>query len=186
MSRKSYLANLAKETRERRDESFETSSVLKTSVDESLEDELSQLTLEDLLAKLKSGQTTSSDLVHAFAQRSAKYGGPAGMNAITEQFFDEALEKSKPFAESGYLADGLLRGIPISVKDCLGKAGALQTGGLSCRCEEKYRSKEDSVIVDVLQRAGAIVLVRGKSLWKLCVHRTVIMCNNPQETFLSA
>ena len=161
MGRKEYLKELAEKTRQRRDESFLASAVLKTTREPDLEQEVVSLNLPELVSRVEKGKLTATDLVRVFAHRCAAYGGPNGVNAITEQFFDEAAEKAESFQHSGHLRSELLRGIPISVKDCIGKAGALQTGGLSCRCEEKFRSKEDSVIVDVLQRAGAIVIARG-------------------------
>ena len=167
MGRRAYLKRLATKTREERDRSFEVSTVLTKEIDEDLKDEMVELTVSSLLAKIEAGEVSASDLVSAFAQRSAKYGGPQGANAITEQFFDEAATKAEVFSDSEHLKGQLLRGIPISVKDCVGKAGALQTGGLSCRCEEKFRATKDSVIVDVLQRAGAIVLERGTTKLKL-------------------
>jgi Asp-tRNA(Asn)/Glu-tRNA(Gln) amidotransferase A subunit family amidase len=54
-----------------------------------------------------------------------------------------------------------LFGVPISVKDCIGMKGSLSTGGLQCRTREDLRFKEDSLIVAIVRKAGALPMVRG-------------------------
>ena len=80
------------------------------------------------------------------------------MNAITEEFYDEALGLAET---CGDRKSGVLLGVPLSVKDCVGKNGALCTMGMACRAGEEHRMTVDSVIVQCIQDAGGSVLVRG-------------------------
>ena len=54
-----------------------------------------------------------------------------------------------------------MHGIPISVKDSINMKGMLSTIGCAYLASDKYRSKEDAVLVKQFLIAGAIPLVRG-------------------------
>ena len=58
-------------------------------------------------------------------------------------------------------APGLLEGVPISIKDCIGVKDTYQTGGLAVRTLPEHLSKTDSVLTATLRDAGAIPIVRG-------------------------
>lgn len=118
------------------------------------------LTACEISTMVSSGKLNAQQVVHCLALRCAKHGRGRAVNAITEEFYDEAYETASTVDKSS--SEKPLLGVPVSVKDCLGKKGALQTGGLACRAQEKHRSTEDSVLVRQLQEGGALVLVRGK------------------------
>eukprot|EP00927_Polykrikos_kofoidii_P050793 TRINITY_DN44669_c0_g1_i1.p1 TRINITY_DN44669_c0_g1~~TRINITY_DN44669_c0_g1_i1.p1 ORF type:complete len:603 (+),score=85.45 TRINITY_DN44669_c0_g1_i1:84-1892(+) len=92
------------------------------------------------------------------AQRCAQYGRKNCTNAITEEFYDEAFDTDISAAAK---AKAPLCGVPISIKDCIGMRGALQTGGLACRAEETHRCNADSIVVKILRMQGALPMVRG-------------------------
>jgi len=121
--------------------------------------EVHELTATEIREKVVSGDLSASDVVLAFAQRCARYGRSHGVNAITEEFYDDAFKLSKSLDPNS--AASLLFGVPVSVKDCIGLAGALMTGGLACRAEEKRRSEYDSVVVRLVKRHGGLPMVRG-------------------------
>mmetsp|Transcript_29848 Transcript_29848/g.59358 ORF Transcript_29848/g.59358 Transcript_29848/m.59358 type:complete len:612 (-) Transcript_29848:46-1881(-) len=96
------------------------------------------------------------DVVAALAQRIAtvswRVEGKETCNAVTEELYNEAFEAPTP-------TKGVLRGVPITVKDCIGVAGCVQTGGLACRANKVY--DDDCALVATLREAGAVVLARG-------------------------
>ena len=112
----------------------------------------------------------------ALAQRCRKYGRKEdGVNAITEELYDEALEDAKKLIQESAtktLRDfPLLYGVPISVKDCIAIKGTFSTGGLACRLNST--SKEDSLIVQVLKKAGAIPICRGNTIQLMMLPESV-------------
>lgn len=72
------------------------------------------------------------------------------LNAFTQIFADEAREAAKA------PPDGPLRGVPIAVKDLYDLAGAISSG--CCVAYEDRRAAQDSVVVDKLRKAGAIIV----------------------------
>lgn len=154
--RKQELKNVAAECIKNRD--AKVHKILKSSEGASHID-LHQLSVSELKLKIEKGEIKPSQAVAALAIRCSKYGGISGVNAITEEFYDEAFESALELDSKNSI--GLLHGIPISVKDCIGFAGALQTGGLACRSGEEWRCKTDSFLVELIRKCGALPMVRG-------------------------
>ena len=126
-------------------------------------------TAADTRTLIASGKLDPAENVLQLARRCRLYGRNCngdtdqGVNAITEEFYDEAFIKAKELKSMKRKRDDvpLLYGVPISVKDCIAMKGALQTGGLACRASEKHRSKTDCLLLSVLRSAGALPMVRG-------------------------
>ena len=78
-----------------------------------------------------------------------------GVNALTEELYTEAFKKKEKA--------GLLKNVPITVKDCIGVQGCLSTGGLSVRADSSKISDSNSLVVQTLIDQGAIVLARGNT-----------------------
>lgn len=124
----------------------------------------------EIVSAIHRGDLSARELILVLAKRCVLYGRRNVTNVITEEFYDEAYaaaeiiegnKKSKDDVDDDDDNKKVLLGVPISVKDCIGLKGAFQTGGLQCRTDEKYRSTEDSLIVQVLRSAGALPCVRG-------------------------
>lgn len=108
-------------------------------------------TLTDLAAALQTDETTPSRLVEHFLERIAQIdkSGPR-LNAILELNPEvrSRADRCKP---------GLLRGLPILIKDNIETADAMQTtaGSLALRdCKPKH----DAALVTRLREAGALIL----------------------------
>mmetsp|Transcript_34149 Transcript_34149/g.50185 ORF Transcript_34149/g.50185 Transcript_34149/m.50185 type:complete len:617 (+) Transcript_34149:99-1949(+) len=119
-----------------------------------------------------SGELRADENLLILAKRCQRYGrsdcaeDTTSVNAITEEFYDEAYEVAKamePATRSAEFNAPPLYGVPISVKDAIAQKGALQTGGLACRTSESHRSTKDCALVQVLRSAGALPIVRGNT-----------------------
>jgi Asp-tRNA(Asn)/Glu-tRNA(Gln) amidotransferase A subunit family amidase len=123
------------------------------------ENDVELLTATETRDLIASGDLDPSDHVVRLAKRCRQYGrDERRANAITEEFYDEAFEASEKIKVNGKKG-GVLAGVPISVKDCIGLKGAYSTGGFACRLQR--RDTEDSLIIQVLKSAGALPLCRG-------------------------
>ena len=105
-----------------------------------------------------------------------------GVNAITEELYDEAYEEAKEkllqlnaagrTKQQRQQGDHqVLFGVPISVKDRFAIKGHLQTGGMACRL--KSIATEDSLIVQLLKDAGAIPLCMSNTVQTMTLPETV-------------
>lgn len=117
--------------------------------------QLTDLPPETLLPLLQTGQVSAVDVTTAYLQRAAIAQGL--VNCLTELLATRALNRAKEldaFFQQHKRPIGPLHGLPISVKEHLGFEGL--------RCTTGYVShwgniaKEDSHLVTILQRAGAV------------------------------
>ena len=90
-------------------------------------------------------------------------GDKKGVNCIAEELYEDAFEQAAAEVEQAKEKKTdvkvVLKGCPISVKDCIGVRGALSTGGMSCRADKV--SMRDSALVSTLRSQGALILCRG-------------------------
>ena len=70
--------------------------------------------------QVRRGKLDARAHVSTLAKRAARYGRRDCVNAITEEFYDEAYSA----AGGSSTSDEPLAGVPISVKDCIGQKGA--------------------------------------------------------------
>lgn len=133
------------------------------------------LTAAETRNQILAGKLRATDHMVTMAQKCRTYGrASTGINAITEEFYDEAYEaaavldnEKEEFIQHNNNKKqqhilsrvSLLWGVPLCVKDFAGVKGSLSTGGLACRLNR--RDKEDALIVQALRHAGAIPLVKG-------------------------
>ncbi|GMI20626.1 hypothetical protein TrRE_jg12511, partial [Triparma retinervis] len=104
------------------------------------------------------------DLVSSLSSRTSKicsFRNPSGINATAEELYKEGYKQACQQVKSPPPSTAVLRNVPISVKDCIGVRGCLQTGGLAVRTLERHRSPADSALVATLRSEGAIPIVRG-------------------------
>ncbi|GAW17476.1 hypothetical protein ANO14919_069330 [Xylariales sp. No.14919] len=115
-------------------------------------------TFSELAAKIRRGEIKSSDLIETHIARSVS---KLTTNCLTEILFGDALNRAK-FLDR-YLIDygrpvGPLHGIPVTLKDQFDVKGFDSTLGYVGR---SFRpAPKDSVLVDMLQSLGAIIMAK--------------------------
>jgi fatty acid amide hydrolase 2 len=137
------------------------------------EAELTHLSATELAAAIRSGQTTSTEVVEAHIAVLERIRdlnalavdrfGPARAEAAAA---DEAIRRGEPDLPP-------LHGVPCTVKEMLAVEGMPHTGGYPHR--RKFREQADAPVVARLRAAGAIVLGLGNT----CGFLVWIESNNP-------
>jgi aspartyl-tRNA(Asn)/glutamyl-tRNA(Gln) amidotransferase subunit A len=122
------------------------------------DEELADLSLQQLSTMVRSGEITSKKLVQVYLDRIEKYGGSKGLNAYitvaSEAAMKEAEQLDKLAKEKKF--KGPLHGLPIAVKDNLDTKDIRTTGGSKILAQ--WKPKQDAYAVEKLKKAGAIVL----------------------------
>lgn len=117
----------------------------------------------DLRRMLASRKISSADAVRVLAGRARRIGREQ-LNAVTEEFYEEAYQRAKFLDETVTpeqwqdIAKFPLLGVPISIKDSFHQKGAYSTCGMSVYCQEP--KTDDGLLVELLRDAGAILFVR--------------------------
>jgi len=123
----------------------------------------SEATLAEAVVLMRRGKLTSATLTEAYLERIQRYD--ATYQAYTEVTGDAALAAARKAdkgqrAGAGTAAGGLLRGIPLCVKD------NYFTKGVPTRCNsyifEDFVPDQDATAVARLKAAGGIVLGKGQ------------------------
>lgn len=104
----------------------------------------------DVLKALQDGTFTAEELLLATKHRAAE--ATAQTNSVV-QFFDGAEEESKGISSSH---SGILKGIPVSIKECFGVTGYHSTIGLGKFCNDDGIAHEDALIVKAVRAAGGV------------------------------
>ena len=134
-----------------------------------------ELDVRGLREGLMRGDFTSVDLVNLFAERSYRIGRRLCMSG--QENFEEATKMAKKRDQERRKARlsnsenelPLMHGIPISVKDQIDQKGKFTSVGLAYLCSDVAR--EDSPIVELYLKAGAIPLVRGNcAMGAMAIH----------------
>ena len=119
-------------------------------------EELVEVSITELLAKLKAGTTTSVALVRAYAARIAVLN--EALHAVLEIDRDaETLAATLDAERQAGKLRGALHGIPILVKDNIDTAGTLKTSAGSLALAD-LPAPRDAFVVAQLRAAGAIIL----------------------------
>ncbi|XP_066297892.1 vitamin D3 hydroxylase-associated protein-like [Branchiostoma lanceolatum] len=116
--------------------------------------EIISLTLPQLSQQLKDGQLSAVQVLQAYQQKAMAVHDD--INCVTEPIPD-ALFRAKELDSAGQRS-GLLYGVPVSIKDNIDIKGMANTLGL-VKYLENY-AEEDSVIVRVLRKQGAVPFVK--------------------------
>lgn len=125
---------------------------------------------------MATGQVKCVDVMHVFIARARIFGRDTlGLNAITEELYDEALARAAyidtlPPAAWADLEKYPLLGIPVSIKDQFDQVGCYSTMGLACRCTAP--KSQDALIIKALVEAGAIPFVRSNTCQFLMMAET--------------
>lgn len=118
--------------------------------------ELTELSLTEAAARVRSGDVTATQLVEACLARIAHYDPK--LDAFITVCKDKALRQAQQLdadQRAGRIR-GPLHGVPIAIKDIIDTAGIRTTGG-SALFEDRVPS-EDATVVARLLAAGAIVI----------------------------
>jgi Asp-tRNA(Asn)/Glu-tRNA(Gln) amidotransferase A subunit family amidase len=127
--------------------------------------QIAMLSCSELRMAMRKGKLSCERIMLAFCRRSHELGR-LGVNAVTEELYDEALATARALDISGILLakeeDPLkpLLGLPVSIKDSVDQEGCFSSCGLARLVHPEKRSKKDSVVVSLLRDAGAIPFVR--------------------------
>lgn len=114
------------------------------------------MSVQDIAARLESGDITSVQLVDHFLQRIAEHDGRYGAYIAT--YADEARQaaQSADLARRAGCALGPLHGIPIAVKDLFDMEGRITMGG--CEAYRERRGTVTATLIRRLQQHGMIIL----------------------------
>ncbi|CAK1358673.1 unnamed protein product [Cercospora beticola] len=124
-----------------------------------LELEITESSATNILGKIRCRRWSATQVTLAFCKRAAI--AHQAVNCVSEFMFDEALRTAH--ALDDYMAEhnktiGPLHGLPISIKEHIELKGSRATAGLWAWAD--FRSQEDSVVVHMLRRQGAIFHVK--------------------------
>jgi amidase len=108
-------------------------------------------TATELLADLRAGRFTSRELTEMYIRRIEKYD--SRLNAVVVRDFERAREAARAADQGG---SGLLRGLPITLKESINVAGLHTTCGVP---EWKdFLSQHDAPAWNRLRAAGAVLM----------------------------
>ncbi|KAM6962519.1 fatty-acid amide hydrolase 1 [Aplochiton taeniatus] len=110
------------------------------------------LSLTELTKGLKEGPLTPEDVFYTYMEKTLEINGR--LNCCTE-ILCESFDQLKSV---GSYKEGLLYGVPISIKDNIGYKDHDSTCGVLCKLD--HPAPADSVVVQVLKRQGAIPFVK--------------------------
>jgi amidase len=108
-------------------------------------------TATELLTDLRAGAVTASELTEMYIGRIEKFDGP--LNAVVERDFTRAREQARAADRGG---TGLLRGLPITIKESFNVAGLHTTCGVPEWRD--FVSQHDAPAWSRLRAAGAVLL----------------------------
>ncbi|XP_036377514.1 fatty-acid amide hydrolase 1 [Megalops cyprinoides] len=110
------------------------------------------LPLSELTKKLEEGSLSPETVLYTYMGKAVEVSKK--LNCATEFL----LESCDQLAEAEDHREGLLYGVPVSIKDNLAYKGHDSTCGVICRLEQP--AEMDSVVVQVLKKQGAIPFVK--------------------------
>ena len=118
--------------------------------------DVSTLTANELVSKLRSGEISSVELCNKYLDRIKKYEKDIQAWAhLDKKILLEKAEEADDYRKSGKPL-GPLHGLPVAVKDIIGTYDMPTECGTVFR--KKMSSAQDSEIVNLLKNAGAIIM----------------------------
>uniref|UniRef100_A0A8C8MMZ7 Fatty-acid amide hydrolase 1 n=1 Tax=Oncorhynchus tshawytscha TaxID=74940 RepID=A0A8C8MMZ7_ONCTS len=139
------------------------------------------LSLAELSKQLKGGTLTPEAVFHSYVEKTLEVN--RRLNCCTEVL----LESWDQLEDIGSHKDGLLYGVPVSIKDNIGYKGHDSTCGVICKLD--LPATGDSVLVEVLKRQGAIPFVKTNVPQSLLsydcgnpIYGLTLNPHNPQKT----
>ncbi|KAM3876160.1 fatty-acid amide hydrolase 1 [Diretmus argenteus] len=125
------------------------------------------LPLSELTKQLKEGSLNPEDVFYSYMEKTLDVN--KALNCCTEIL----LESFDQLKTVGSRKEGLLYGVPVSIKDNFGYKGHDSSCGMCCKLDNP--ASQDSVLVEVLKRHGAIPFVKTNVPQSLLSYD----CSNP-------
>ncbi|HVX76200.1 MAG TPA: amidase family protein [Bradyrhizobium sp.] len=122
--------------------------------------ELVRATACTIVDKLNSGEVTPLDLLDVLEQRIAQVDGK--VNALPTLCFDRARSHARALMEKPAAERGLLRGLPIPIKDLTNVAGVRTTQG-SPIYKDNVPARSD-ILVEHLENNGGVIYAKSNTL----------------------
>jgi Asp-tRNA(Asn)/Glu-tRNA(Gln) amidotransferase A subunit family amidase len=122
--------------------------------DRSIADSIARSTATELIDGIQTKRFTYAQITLVMCLRALKAG--LAINCVTEEFYDEAMERAIAMDENRAELEEelLLKGIPISLKDQINQRNADSSMGMVMR---NFRpSTEDSLVFELLKEQGAL------------------------------
>ncbi|BFZ62251.1 hypothetical protein YB2330_003338 [Saitoella coloradoensis] len=120
--------------------------------------EITSWPASNLLQSLREGTATCVEVTTAYIKRATT--AHQLTNCLTEPLFSSALSCAAELDAQPPSSRGALHGLPISLKDQFNVAGVDTTLGYISRCHAPASKSEQSVLVSILQEAGAIPIAK--------------------------
>lgn len=136
--------------------------------------EIMETDAEDILFKIRNKIWTSTEVTKAFCK--AAVVAQQLTNCLTEILFPEALERAKfldDYLERTGNVIGPLHGLPISLKDCLITPPHPSSIGMSCYANVPTKSGEETIIVSILAKLGAVFYVKTTTPTAMMMMETI-------------
>ncbi len=121
--------------------------------------ELVRATACTIVDKLNSGEVTPLDLLDVLEQRIAQIDGK--VNALPTLCFDRARSHARALMEKPAAERGLLRGLPIPIKDLTNVAGVRTTQG-SPIYKDNVPARSD-ILVEHLENHGGVIYAKSNT-----------------------
>lgn len=125
----------------------------------------------DIASFIREGKITSEEITQLLITHIKTVNKK--LNAVVEERFDQAIEEAKRADEQIHTVSFRQRplyGVPISVKESLNVKGMKTTGGIHHR--KDLIMSEDAHVVNLLKRAGAIILCKTNTPSLCFCHET--------------
>jgi len=160
-SKASYYSKLAQKKRTQRDQYLKQLKLPSINISASLKDEILNSDSVALIEMLKSQKVTSEQILVTYFERACTIG--LDLELLAEINFEEALTKARECdrqrKSNPNANQGILFGLPMSIKDCFRLKGTDATGGMACRLFKP--DEEDGLLVKLLKSEGAIPYVKS-------------------------
>lgn len=169
-----YFAKVAKAKRAQRDQKIKELSQSLPSLDisPSLQEKILNSDATALLEMLKSQEITSEQILVTYFKRAITIG--LELELITEITFEEALAKARECdrlrKENPSASEGILFGLPMTVKDNFILKGTDCSGGLASKLNNP--AQDDGFICKLLKGEGAIPFAKTNLPQALLIHNT--------------
>lgn len=123
-------------------------------IDQELKEKILSLKAYEIVEAIQKGELNPEDVLYTYIERAVIYGRK--YNNSAEEPFEDALSRLEN------LPDGILKGLPISIKDNLSQIGCNTTGGLVWRLGRI--DTNDNILVTLIKKQGGLPFVRGNAL----------------------
>lgn len=129
------------------------------------------LSASELAQRIAAGELSASEVVAAHCQRIEAVNGR--LNAVVIPLLDQAQQDAKRVDQARARGEALgpLAGVPITIKECYHIAGTASTIGVD-GMDPAGSVRQDSVLVERLKLAGAVVLGKTNIPQLMVMHET--------------